>query len=239
MAATTMSTLSLASSKASLSGSSLKQQKQARKAAAPAGVVCSAQKEQVDLTVRAKQVAVALTCAAIASGSALANPAEVYADVAGLTKCSDSAAFAKRKRNEIRGLEKRLKGYEAGSAPALALQATIDRTEKRFNFYSNSSLLCGADGLPHLIVDGRWSHAGEFLVPGLGFLYIAGWIGWVGRAYIRAIKDDKPTEKEIILDVPKALGIMSTGLIWPVAAVSEFRNGDLIENDANITVSPR
>lgn len=58
--------------------------------------------------------------------------------------------------------------YEADSAPALALNATIDRTEKRFATYARQGLLCGPDGLPHLISDPglaiRYGHAGETLV---------------------------------------------------------------------------
>jgi photosystem I subunit 3 len=58
--------------------------------------------------------------------------------------------------------------YEEGSAPALALKATIERTEKRFDNYSKAGLLCGTDGLPHLISDPglalRYGHAGETLV---------------------------------------------------------------------------
>lgn len=58
--------------------------------------------------------------------------------------------------------------YEPDSAPALALKATIDRTEKRFATYAKQGLLCGTDGLPHLISDPglaiRYGHAGETLV---------------------------------------------------------------------------
>lgn len=58
--------------------------------------------------------------------------------------------------------------YEPDSAPALALNATIDRTETRFATYARQGLLCGADGLPHLISDPglaiRYGHAGETLV---------------------------------------------------------------------------
>jgi photosystem I subunit 3 len=70
---------------------------------------------------------------------------------------------------------------EADSPPALALAQQVDRTKARFDKYSRSELLCGTDGLPHLIADGRWSHAAEFILPGFGFIYITGWIGWVGR----------------------------------------------------------
>lgn len=58
--------------------------------------------------------------------------------------------------------------YEAGSAPYLALDATIDRTNKRFANYAKANLLCGTDGLPHLIADPglalRYGHAGEIFV---------------------------------------------------------------------------
>jgi len=81
--------------------------------------------------------------------------------------------------------------YEAGSPPALALQQQVERTQARFDKYSRSELLCGTDGLPHLIADGRWSHAAEFILPGFGFIYISGWIGWVGRKYVRAVSTTK------------------------------------------------
>ena len=58
--------------------------------------------------------------------------------------------------------------YAADSAPALALQATIEKTEKRFANYGRQGLLCGTDGLPHLIADPglalRYGHAGDIFV---------------------------------------------------------------------------
>jgi membrane protein DedA with SNARE-associated domain len=55
----------------------------------------------------------------------------------------------------------------------------VDRT-KRFDKYSRSELLCGTDGLPHLIADGRWSHAAEFILPGLVLsILLAGLVGLV------------------------------------------------------------
>jgi hypothetical protein len=130
----------------------------------------------------------------------------------------------------------------------------MERTEKRFANYSSAGLLCGTDGLPHLISDPglalRYGHAGETLVllpfpsgcmhahtswalpltatlhascvamkalrdtaqcdfhcsrkhadrvmmsfaqlPTVGFLYIAGWIGSVGRDYLVAAKAEVP-----------------------------------------------
>jgi len=170
----------------------------------------------------------------------LFNPCPAKADIGGLTKCSDSPAFAKRLKTSVKKLQQRMDKYEVDSPPALALQQQIDRTEARFDRYSRSSLLCGADGLPHLVADGRWSHAAEFILPGFGFIYISGWIGWVGRKYLRAVSTTKnPTESEIIINVPLALKIMTTGYIWPISAWQELISGDLVASKDKVTVSPR
>lgn len=168
------------------------------------------------------------------------SPSRSFADVAGLIPCNQSAVFTKRLDTSVRKLEGRLKKYEAGSPSALALEQQIDRTKQRFDRYSKSTLLCGKDGLPHLITDGRWSHSIEFVIPGLMFIYISGWIGWVGRKYIRTVAQvSNATEKEIIIDVPLALKIMSTGFSWPIAAWQEYVGGTLLADVSEITVSPR
>jgi photosystem I subunit 3 len=167
-------------------------------------------------------------------------PNQALADIGGLTKCSDSPAFSKRLTTSVKKLEQRMSQYEADSPPALALQQQIDRTKARFDKYSRSDLLCGTDGLPHLVADGRWSHAAEFIIPGVGFIYISGWIGWVGRKYVRAVSTTKnPTESEIIINVPLALKIMTTGYIWPISAWQELVSGELVAPDNEVTVSPR
>ncbi len=100
--------------------------------------------------------------------------------------------------------------------------------------------LCGPEGLPHLIVDGRWSHMGDFLIPSLMFLYITGWIGWVGRSYLIAIRDEKDAQlKEVVLDVPLAFSKMLTGFAWPAAALQAYLSGDLIAKDSEVPISPR
>lgn len=168
------------------------------------------------------------------------SPNMASAEIGGLTKCSESKAFNKRLTTTVQKLEARKNNYEAGTPPALALQQQIDRTTSRFDKYSRSELLCGADGLPHLIADGRWSHAAEFILPGFGFIYISGWIGWVGRKYLRAVSTtENPAENEIIFNVPLALKIMTTGYIWPVSAWQEFISSDLIAPNEEVTVSPR
>jgi photosystem I subunit 3 len=168
------------------------------------------------------------------------TPNQALADIGGLTKCSDSPAFAKRLNASVKKLEQRISKYEANSPAALALQQQVERTKARFDKYGRSELLCGTDGLPHLIADGRWSHAAEFILPGFGFIYITGWIGWVGRKYLRAVSTTKnPTESEIIINVPLALKIMTTGYIWPISAWQELISGELVAPKDEITVSPR
>jgi photosystem I subunit III len=142
------------------------------------------------------------------------------ADVSGLVPCKDSPAFQKRAET--------------------ALNTTADPAsgQKRFERYGQA--LCGAEGLPHLIVDGRLSRAGDFLIPSALFLYIAGWIGWVGRAYlIAARKSGNAAEKEIIIDLPLAIKSVAQGPLWPLLALKELASGELTANDADVTVSPR
>ena len=179
---------------------------------------------------------IALFCALVL----IFTPDQALADIGGLTKCSESPAFAKRQKTSVKKLEQRMATYEADSPPALALQQQIGRTNARFDKYSRSDLLCGTDGLPHLIADGRWNHAAEFILPGFGFIYISGWIGYVGRKYLRAVSTTKnPAESEIIINVPLALKIMATGYIWPISAWQELISGDLVALKDEVTVSPR
>lgn len=142
------------------------------------------------------------------------------ADVGGLVPCKDSPAFQQRAKN------------------ARPTTDDPDNIKNRFERYSQA--LCGPEGLPHLVVDGRLDRAGDFLIPSVLFLYIAGWIGWVGRAYLQSIKKDKsPEEKEIIIDVPKAVPIMVSGVAWPLMALKEIATGEIAADDAEIPVSPR
>ena len=168
------------------------------------------------------------------------GPTASFANVGTLVDCDKSPAFTKRLNASVKKLEGRLAKYEAGTPPALALQQQIEQTKTRFTRYSESGLLCGADGLPHLVADGDWAHAPEFMIPGVMFLYTTGWIGWSGRKYIQTVATSKnPTEKEIIIDVPLALNIMFSGYLWPVSAWGEFVSGDFVAEPDDITISPR
>lgn len=194
-----------------------------------ATVVCSAttSEEQSSSSSPLKAFSAAIALSSILL-SAPVPPAS--ADISGLTPCKESKQFAKRQKQEIKKLESSLKLYAPDSAPALAINATIEKTKRRFDNYGKQGLLCGSDGLPHLIVSGDQRHWGEFITPGILFLYIAGWIGWVGRSYLISIRDDKkPTQKEIIIDVPLASRLLWRGFIWPVAAYRELVNGELID----------
>lgn len=142
------------------------------------------------------------------------------ADVAGLVPCSESPAFQQRAE--------------------VARNTTDDPQSGASRFERYAQALCGPEGLPHLVVDGRLDRAGDFLIPSILFLYIAGWIGWVGRSYLQAIKNDKnPEEKEIIIDVPLAISKMLTGPLWPLLAFKEFATGEMFAKEEEIPVSPR
>ncbi|HEY9620456.1 MAG TPA: Photosystem I reaction center subunit III [Crinalium sp.] len=125
--------------------------------------------------------------------------------------------------------------------PAYQQRAAKARTEQAKQRFENYSVLqCGPEGLPHLIVDGSLNHAGEFLIPSILFLYIAGWIGWVGRSYLRTVKGgSNPELSEVIIDTSKALPLALSGFLWPLAALKEFTTGDLVAKDEDIPVSPR
>jgi photosystem I subunit III len=142
------------------------------------------------------------------------------ADFANLTPCSENAAYLAKSKN--------------------FLNTTSDPNSGKIRAERYAESLCGPEGYPHLIVDGRFSHAGDFLIPSILFLYIAGWIGWVGRAYLIDIRKEKDTEfKEIIIDVPLAIKKMLGGFLWPLAAVGEYTSGKLIVKDSDIPTSPR
>jgi len=147
-------------------------------------------------------------------------PSASAAGVAGLVPCSESPA------------------YQAKSQKFLNTTSDPNSGQNRAERYA--SALCGPEGYPHLIVDGRLDHAGEFLIPSILFLYIAGWIGWAGRSYLIAIRSGKDPElKEIVIDVPLAIGKMIAAAAWPATALAEFTSGKLIVKDSEVPTSPR
>ena len=77
-------------------------------------------------------------------------------------------------------------------------------------------------------------------LPTFGFLYVAGWIGYAGRSYLEVTQTRaKPTQEEIIIDVPLALSIMFKCAGWPASVTAELINGTLTAKKEDITISPR
>lgn len=132
-----------------------------------------------------------------------------------LVPCKDSPAFIERMQN----------------APDSYY------TTKPFQAYSQ--LLCGEDGLPHLVLD-RLNLAFDVMAPITMFLYIAGWIGWSGRSYLIAIrKEGAGEEKELFIDVALFVSCMLKALMWPLLAVKELLSGELVAKDDEIPISIR
>ena len=87
--------------------------------------VCSTDDNQ---SLKAFSAAVAL------SSILLSSPMPAAADISGLTPCKESKQFAKREKQQIKKLQSSLKLYAPESAPALALNAQIEKTKRRFRF---------------------------------------------------------------------------------------------------------
>ena len=123
--------------------------------------------------------------------------------------------------------------------------ATTPKDIARFERYGKA--LCGDDGLPHLLIGPpiepfgallNRGHEGDLLIPGVLFIYIAGIIGWSGREYlIESKKTKNPAEMEIIIDFDLAKKCLVKGAQWPLIANQQGRNGDLREEDKNITLN--
>ena len=105
-----------------------------------------------------------------------------------LIPCKDSPAFIERMQN----------------APESYY------TTKPFQAYSR--LLCGEDGLPHLVLD-RLNLAFDVVVPIAMFLFIA--------------------------DLALFVSCMVKALMWPMLAIKEFLSGELVAKDDEIPISIR
>lgn len=147
-------------------------------------------------------------------------PSASAEDVAGLTKCADTPAY-----------QQKAKSFR---------NTTDDPKSGAIRAERYAQALCGPEGYPHLIVDGRWSHMGDFFIPSVLFLYIAGWIGWAGRSYLIAVREGKnPEMDEIIINVPLAIGKMLAAATWPLLAFGEFSSGKLVAKNSDVPISPR
>lgn len=139
---------------------------------------------------------------------------EPYADTH-LVPCADSPAFNKR------------------------MQSAPDNYyfDTPYQSYSANSL-CGAEGLPHLQL--RFDRALDVAIPFGIFFYVAGFIGWSGRAYlIDSNSNSKPEEPEIFIDLALATKSFVQGLLWPLLFIKELTTGELTAPMSEVYVSPR
>ncbi len=181
-----------------------------------------------------KLLSLILACL-IVFGCATAVQAE---PLIGLQPCSEVPAFQERMDDRLSELEAKVLAAEPGSQQASIYESKLKITTQRFDRYSK--LLCGEEGLPHLVTDGRLNHAGEFLIPGVLFLYLAGWLGWAGRSYLITVREGgNPEEKESSIDVALAVKCFVQALAWPAAAFKEIASGEIRVPDAEVPVSPR
>jgi len=101
-----------------------------------------------------------------------------------------------------------------------------------------ANLLCGEEGLPHLQL--RLDRAGDIVIPFALFFYVAGFIGWSGRAYLlKSNRAAKPEEAEIFINVSVMVQSLIQGLLWPLLALKELTTGELTAPANEVTVAPR
>jgi photosystem I subunit 3 len=141
--------------------------------------------------------------------------------------CKNNKKYQKKAKDRMYKLDQKQKQYTPGTGiynfffkKKELLQARIDAYGGRY---------CGKkDGIPRTVATGELVRGGV-VVPGLLFLYTAGWIGWAGRSYLQRTGDP---EKEIYIDVPLALTCMGSGFAWPVNAWKEIVDGKMaVPND--------
>jgi hypothetical protein len=146
-----------------------------------------------------------------------------------LENCQDNKKFHKKFKDQVYKITQRQKYFPKGGLVWNRWQANADSLKKEEAAYGGR--LCGKkDGLPRTIVTGE-AVRGSIVIPGLMFLYSAGWIGWTGREYLQRT-DDKM--KEINIDVPLAITCMFSGFAWPVNAWQDIVNGEFVAKDTDI-----
>lgn len=75
----------------------------------------------------------------------------------------------------------------------------------------------------------RWRPSRLLQIPTIGFLYVAGWLGWSGSKYLQeAKKATKPIEKEIIIDVPLVSTLVG-GLAWVMSTHKRGTRNSVLE----------
>jgi len=146
-----------------------------------------------------------------------------------LEPCGDNKKFHKRFKDQVYKISQRQKYFPQNGMIWNRWQAAAEDLKKEENAYNGR--LCGKkDGLPRTIVTGE-PVRGSIVIPGLMFLYSAGWIGWTGREYLQRTNDKM---KELNIDVPLAITCMFSGFAWPVNAWQDIVNGEFVAKDSEI-----
>lgn len=201
-----------------------------------------------------KVVAAALAASFLFGGAAFAemNPGEKFLSnsAVGLNKCSENKKFQKMKAKEVKGLQRRMKGYEEGSSVYEALKKSVARTEERFANIANSGRFCETiTGNPVYLSDpglqiwtGRTS---DILLPTAAFVYFNCWLFHAGRKQLQWIRETSKTAQEARdrelatnWDYKMSLKFLAKGWAWPVEVVNEIRAKKLTADDRYITDAP-
>jgi photosystem I subunit III len=161
--------------------------------------------------------------------------------------CKDVPAFQEKKTAALAAVDEQIAKATIAAVPTFTIIPGVTGSQSlkqewetkkasltdKFARYEKPGVLCGVDdGNPRLIADGRLDHAGDFIIPSILFLYVAGALGWAGRDYLGKAKGD--ANLEIMIDIPMALQSLLAGLLWPIQAIPQLISGS-IRND---TVKP-
>jgi len=142
--------------------------------------------------------------------------------------CSKSKKYAKRIKDSLYKIQTRQAKYPEGSVVYNRFVERTARTKTRAAGYADR--LCGKkDGLPRVFSDGTVKSG--VIVPFFVFLYIAGWIGWAGRSYLRRTRS---ITAELNMDVPLALTCMTSAFAWPVLGWQAIVTGKMAVNDYDL-----
>merc|ERR1712066_834868 len=146
-----------------------------------------------------------------------------------LNKCKDNKKYHKKLKDQIYKIGQRQKKYPKNGMIWKRYDTQIFNVKRREEAYGDR--FCGIkDGLPRAIATGEIVR-GNVVVPGMMFLYTAGWIGWAGRSYLIRTQDEM---KGLNIDVPLALTCMASGFSWPVAAWQAIVNGEMTKKDTDM-----
>jgi hypothetical protein len=141
------------------------------------------------------------------------------------------SSFRKRLKHLFK--KNRLKLYTPESREAKFLTREIEATKAVLHVMEVQT--CYVERRFTTYCQWAWDHANEFVIPGVLFLYITGWIGLDENMYVTQVQKN-PFENEIIINVPVAIGIMNSGLM-ACGSLKELTSGDLLASDDDVTVS--